>query len=85
MTRYVAAGGFFVWGLLAWASGCASAQAHLLSRPAPEVAGGPWLNSPPLTLRAGLPFIPPDARSGENGLKALSEKTRDPIKTFVRG
>jgi hypothetical protein len=52
MTRTVAVVGIFVLGLLAWAPGRAAAQAHLLDRPAPEIAGGPWLNSPPLTLSA---------------------------------
>ena len=37
-------------GLLAWASGPAGAQALRLGQPAPEIAGGPWINSPPLTL-----------------------------------
>jgi len=29
-----------------------SAQVDLLGRPAPEIGGGPWLNSQPLTLGA---------------------------------
>ncbi len=52
MTRSVAVVGVFVLGLLAGAPERAVAQAHLLGHPAPEIAGGPWLNSPPLTLSA---------------------------------
>lgn len=29
----------------------AGAQALHLGQPAPEIAGGPWINSPPLTLQ----------------------------------
>ncbi len=50
MLRSMAVVGVFVLGLLAWVPGRAAAQAHLLGRPAPEIGGGPWLNSPPLTL-----------------------------------
>ncbi len=39
-------------GLAAWAAGRAGGQAHLLGLAAPEIAGGAWINSPPLTLRA---------------------------------
>ena len=39
-------------GLLACVPGRADAQAPLVGRPAPEIAGGPWLNSPSLTLNA---------------------------------
>ena len=39
-------------GLAAWAAGPVGGQAHLLGLAAPEIAGGPWINSPPLTLRA---------------------------------
>jgi hypothetical protein len=35
-----------VWLALA---GPAGAQAPRVGQPAPELAGGPWLNSPPLT------------------------------------
>jgi len=52
MTRTMAVVGVFMLGLLAWAPGRAAAQAPLLGHPAPEIAGGPWLNSPPLTLGA---------------------------------
>ncbi len=52
MTRSVAVVSVLVLGLLAWAPGQAGAQAYLVGRPAPEIAGDPWLNSPPLTLRA---------------------------------
>ncbi len=38
-------------GLAAWATGPLGGQAHLLGLTAPEIAGGPWINSPPLTLR----------------------------------
>jgi sulfoxide reductase heme-binding subunit YedZ len=37
-------------GLLAWASWPADAQALRVGHPAPEIAGGPWIGSPPLTL-----------------------------------
>jgi len=52
MTRCMAVLGVLCLGLLAWAPGRAAAQAPLLGRPAPEIAGSSWLNSPPLTLRA---------------------------------
>jgi hypothetical protein len=52
MTRSVAAVVVFFLGLLAWAPGRAPAQAPLLGRQAPEIGGGPWLNSQPLTMRA---------------------------------
>lgn len=39
-------------GIAAWPARPAGAQAPLLGRPAPEIAGGPWINSPPLTLTA---------------------------------
>ena len=39
-------------GFLAWVSGRTAAQVPLTGRPAPEIVGGPWLNSPPLTLAA---------------------------------
>jgi hypothetical protein len=51
MTRSVAAVVVFLLGLLAWTPGRAAAQAPLLGRLAPEIGGGPWLNSQPLTLR----------------------------------
>ena len=50
MARVVAIAGVVVWGLLAWAPERVAAQANLLGRAAPEIAGGPWLNSPPITL-----------------------------------
>lgn len=37
-------------GLLAWANWPADAQALRVGHPAPEIAGGPWIGSPPLTL-----------------------------------
>jgi hypothetical protein len=52
MTRSVAAVVLLFLGVLAWAPGRAPAQTSLVGRPAPEIAGGPWLNSQPLTLEA---------------------------------
>ena len=51
MTRFVVAVSILCLGLLTWIPGRAAAQAHLVGLPAPEIGGGPWLNSPPLTLR----------------------------------
>ena len=51
MTRSTVAMAVLCLELLAWAPGRATAQGHLLGRPAPEIGGGPWLNSPPLTVR----------------------------------
>ena len=52
MKRFAAVIGVFLFGLHAWAPEWVAAQAHLVGHPAPDIAGGPWLNSPPLTLRA---------------------------------
>ncbi|HWT77880.1 MAG TPA: hypothetical protein VN203_02145 [Candidatus Acidoferrum sp.] len=52
LARFVAVVGVVMVGLLAWPPGRVVAQAHLLGRAAPEIAGGPWLNSPPVTLSA---------------------------------
>jgi hypothetical protein len=41
-----------VMGLLAGLFGSAAAQIVPLGAPAPEVNGGPWINSAPLTLGA---------------------------------
>jgi sulfoxide reductase heme-binding subunit YedZ len=44
---------FFIFlsiGLLAWTVWPAGGQALRRGRPAPEIAGGPWINSPPLTM-----------------------------------
>ncbi len=40
-------------GLAGWMVGPAAGQALRRGQPAPEIAGGPWINSPPLTM-AGL-------------------------------
>ena len=50
MKRSISAVAFLCLGLLAWTPGRAAAQAHLVGHPAPEIGGGPWLNSPPLAL-----------------------------------
>ena len=52
MTRRGLAATLFALGLAAWATGPAGGQAPRLGQPAPEIAGGPWINSPPLTLAA---------------------------------
>jgi hypothetical protein len=39
-------------GLAAAALGAASAQPARVGRPAPDIAGAPWINSPPLTIEA---------------------------------
>jgi hypothetical protein len=52
MQRSLTAVAILFLGILAWTPGRAAAQAPLLGRPAPEIAGSPWLNSPPLTLSA---------------------------------
>ena len=41
---------FLLTGLLGWAVWPAGGQALRLGQPAPELAGGPWINGPPLTL-----------------------------------
>jgi hypothetical protein len=51
MKRSLTIGALLCVGLLvAWGAERASTQAPLVGRPAPEIAGGAWLNSPPLTL-----------------------------------
>ena len=52
MTRSVFVAALFCLGLLVGLPGRLAAQAPLIGRPAPEIGGGPWLNSPPLTLGA---------------------------------
>ena len=52
MNRSAAVVSMFFLGILAWTPGQAVAQTHLVGRPAPEITGGPWLNSQPLTLEA---------------------------------
>jgi len=52
MTRSVAAAIFLACGLCGWVAGQAAGQARLAGQAAPEIAGGPWINSPPLTLAA---------------------------------
>jgi hypothetical protein len=39
-------------GLVVGLAGSAAAQIVPLGAPAPEIAGGPWINSSPLTLSA---------------------------------
>ncbi len=51
-TRSVAAVVVCFLSFLAWAPGRAAAPDNLVGHPAPEIAGGPWLNGPPLTLSA---------------------------------
>ena len=52
MTRSMAAATLLTCGLWGWAAGQAAGQARLVGQAAPEIAGGPWINSPPLTLAA---------------------------------
>ncbi len=52
MRRRALAITFLAIGLAVRAVGPAGGQAHLVGLAAPEIAGGPWINSPPLTLRA---------------------------------
>ncbi len=52
MMRSVAAMGVFLLGFLILGPGRVAAQAPMIGHPAPEIVGGPWLNSPPLTLSA---------------------------------
>jgi hypothetical protein len=42
----------FCLGLLIAVSDRGTAQVHLLGHPGPEIGGGPWLNSQPLTPAA---------------------------------
>ena len=39
-------------GFAGWAVWPAGGQAYRVGQPAPEIAGGPWINSPPITLSA---------------------------------
>jgi hypothetical protein len=39
-------------GLMGWVIWPAGGQALRSGQPAPDIAGGPWINSPPLTLNA---------------------------------
>jgi hypothetical protein len=39
-------------GVLAFAWGALGQGGTRVGRPAPELTGGPWINSPPLSLRA---------------------------------
>ena len=52
MRRFLKVMSVLVLALLASVPARVAAQAHLLGRAAPEIAGGPWINSSPLTLRA---------------------------------
>ena len=57
--RFVASQRAFFFGLalvfawfFAWTGRPVLGQPLRLGQPAPEIAGGPWLNSPPLTMSA---------------------------------
>jgi hypothetical protein len=50
MVRYRRAGVWFVATALACLVNTAFAQPAQIGAPAPEVSGGPWINSDPLTL-----------------------------------
>lgn len=51
MRRYVGVTAV-LGGLLFGTSGTVAAQAPPVGQPAPDVAGGPWVNSAPLTTQA---------------------------------
>jgi hypothetical protein len=53
MTRRSFTRALSLFGLAVWGARPAVAQVRGLGQPAPEIAGGPWINSPPLTM-AGL-------------------------------
>jgi hypothetical protein len=53
MTRSLLIGALLCAGLVAGVAQRPFSQAHLTGGPAPEIAGGAWLNGPPLTI-AGL-------------------------------
>ncbi len=44
--------GLLVTGAVLWTAGSALGQAPGVGQPAPDVAGGPWLNSASLTIAA---------------------------------
>jgi hypothetical protein len=47
-------------GALAWAPGALGQRVARVGQPAPELTGGPWINSPPLslgTLRGRVVFV----------------------------
>jgi hypothetical protein len=50
MTRYGVA--MVAAGVAVCLGATAGAQAPRVGQPAPELAGGPWINSPPLTTAA---------------------------------
>ena len=52
MKRFMTIAGMLFLGLMMPATGRTDGQASLLGHAAPEISGGPWLNSPPLTLNA---------------------------------
>ncbi len=52
MIRRMAAATLLAIGLTGWGVGPAAGQARLVGQAAPEISGGPWINSPPLTLAA---------------------------------
>ncbi len=52
MTRRLCAITLFAIAFVGWAPWPAGGQAVWIGRAAPEIAGGPWINSPPLTLSA---------------------------------
>ena len=53
MTRRSFTPALLLFGLSVWAARPAASQSRPPGQPAPDLAGGPWINSPPLTL-AGL-------------------------------
>ncbi len=52
MTPRMAAATLLAIGLTGWGVGPAAGQARLVGQAAPDIAGGPWINSTPLTLAA---------------------------------
>ena len=39
---------FFLTALATWTIGPASGEAFFVGKPAPEISGGPWINTQPL-------------------------------------
>ncbi len=50
MTRRTFLFSMFLTSLIGWLVWPAHGQTLRLNQPAPDIAGGPWIHSPPLTL-----------------------------------
>jgi hypothetical protein len=51
MMRFGSAGLHVLLAVSLWSVGAALTHAAQVGAPAPEVSGGPWINSEPITLR----------------------------------